>query len=151
MEHNKDAELMLQATSRRDMRALAFYLIYSMDRFDYTLPLEEIIDNFREGFNVEIPDDSLAVKIARGVTEGHVQLDEQIKPLLKNWKMERLGCCTRIILRIALWEFNQKEIAASVIINEAIELAKCFAEKDAYKFINGILDEICKKMGITDE
>ena len=34
-----------------------------------------------------------------------------------------------------------------IIINEAIELAKCFSEKDAYKFINGILDEAVRKSG----
>ena len=40
---------------------------------------------------------------------------------------------------------------AKVAINEAIELAKCFAEKDAYKFVNGILDEAVKKMGREEE
>jgi len=32
----------------------------------------------------------------------------------------------------------------NIIINEAIELAKCFSEDYAYKFINGILDEAVK-------
>ena len=36
------------------------------------------------------------------------------------------------------------DTASTVIINEAIELAKAFSEKDAYKFINGILDEAAK-------
>jgi transcription termination factor NusB len=33
-----------------------------------------------------------------------------------------------------------------IIINEAIELAKAFAEKDAYKFVNGLLDKISHKL-----
>lgn len=135
--------------SRRDMRALAFYFIYAADRFDYTISLEGLIDNFRRGFNLEIADDSLAITMARGAIDTREELDEQIKPLLRNWKFERLGCCTRLVLRLALWEVNQEDSIPSIVINEAIELAKTFAEKDAYKFINGLLDEACRKMGKT--
>jgi N utilization substance protein B len=39
------------------------------------------------------------------------------------------------------------DTSPTIIINEAVELAKCFAEKDAYKFVNGILDEALKKYG----
>ena len=67
-----------------------------------------------------------------------------IRPLLKNWKLERLGCCTLLILRMAFWELQQENAVTSIVINEAIELAKTFAEKDSYRFVNGILDEACK-------
>ncbi|MCK4517158.1 transcription antitermination factor NusB [Candidatus Babeliales bacterium] len=134
----------LRPESRRDMRALAFHFIYAMDRSDYAISIEEIIQNFRSGFNVEIDDDSLAVTMAHGAIEQREELDEFVKPLLRNWKLERLGCCTRLILRLALWELQQPNAIASIVINEAIELAKAFAEKDAYKFINGILDEAAK-------
>lgn len=134
----------IRPESRRDMRALAFHFIYAMDRSDYQVSLEDIIQNFRNGFNVEIDDDSLAVRMAQGAIEQHEELDELVKPLLHNWKLERLGCCTRLILRLALWELQQPDAIASIVINEAIELAKAFAEKDAYKFINGILDEASK-------
>jgi len=132
--------------SRRDMRALAFHFLYAVDRFDYTVTLEEIVENFRQGFNLNIADDSLAIKMARGAIEMRKELDEQIKPLLRNWRLERLGCCTRLIIRLALWELRQPESIPSIVINEAIELAKNFAEKDAYKFVNGILDEASKQL-----
>jgi transcription termination factor NusB len=50
-----------------------------------------------------------------------------------------------------LLEFKQPVAVANIIINEAIELSKCFAEKDAYKFINGILDEAAKVMQVPLE
>lgn len=134
----------LRPESRRDMRALAFHFLYAVDRFDYTVPLEEIVQNFRDGFHVDIIDDALAVVMASGAIEQRDKLDLLIKPLLRNWRIERLGCCTRLILRLALWELQQPDAIASIVINEAIELAKAFAEKDAYKFINGILDEAVK-------
>ncbi|MFA5074942.1 MAG: transcription antitermination factor NusB [Candidatus Babeliales bacterium] len=137
--------------SRRETRSLAFHILYAADRFDYTIDFEELIDVFRTGFNLEIPEDSDAIKMAKNIIESRQELDNQIKPLLKNWKIERLGCCTLLILRLAIWELMQKEIAPSIIINEAIELAKGFAEKDAYKFINGILDEYCKINKLYDQ
>ncbi len=138
----------LKVTSRRDERVLAFFLVYAVDRFDYTVSLDDVLEQFKDGFDVEIPRNSFSVELARGTIETHKDLDEQIKPHLKNWKLERLGCCTKLILRQALWELQQPDAIPSIVINEAIELAKMFAEKDAYKFINGILDEICKTLGI---
>ncbi len=138
----------LKVTSRRDERVLAFFLVYAVDRFDYTVSLDDVLEQFKVGFDVDIARDSFAVELARGTIETYKDLDEQIKPNLKNWKLERLGCCTKLILRLALWELQQQEAIPSIVINEAIELAKMFAEKDAYKFINGILDEICKTLGI---
>jgi|SaaInlLV_10m_DNA_2_1039722.scaffolds.fasta_scaffold07721_5 transcription antitermination protein NusB len=134
----------LTPKSRRDLRTLAFYFIYSADRFDYSETTEDIINVFLQEFNIDIEKDSFAIQAATGTIEQRNELDVQIKPLLKNWKFERLGCCTRLILRLALWELNQKDAVPGIVINEAIELAKAFAEKDAYKFINGLLDEAFK-------
>lgn len=136
--------------SMRDMRALAFHFIYAMEQFDYTVSLESIIDNFCRGFGLEVADDSYAVQIARGVVEERDKFDAEIKPLLKNWKLKRLSCCTRLILWIALWELGQPGAILNIVINEAIEIAKAFAEKDAYKFINGILDEVVRKRGMKE-
>lgn len=139
----------LKSSSRRDERIIAFFIVYAADRFDYTVGIDDIVEQFRAGFDVDILSESFALTLARGVIETRSDLDEQIKPYLKNWKLERLGCCTRLILRMSLWELRQQDAIPSIIINEAVELAKTFAEKDAYKFINGILDEIGKAMGLT--
>lgn len=139
----------LKVSSRRDERVLAFFLIYAADRFDYSVSLEDLLEQFKIGFEIDLPRESFAAEIAHGTIEARNELDETIRPHLKNWKLERLGCCTRLILRLSLWELQQPGAIPSIIINEAIELAKTFAEKDAYKFINGILDEICKSLGIS--
>ena len=44
-----------------------------------------------------------------------------------------------------MWELTNTEMHPTIVINEAVELAKCFSEKDAYRFVNGILDEFIKK------
>jgi len=135
-----------EGLSRREIRSLIFHLLYAMDAFDYQISLDELIDNFNRGFDLSIPIDSDLVKVTRTIIEQRHELDEKIRPLLINWRFERIGVCTRLILRLALWELLNKDIAPSIVINEAIELAKCFSEDDAYKFVNGILDELVKGM-----
>ncbi len=133
--------------SRREVRSLVFHLLYAMDAFEYDSSLNAIVDNFNRGFELSIPLNSEVFKIAEEVIENRNTLDQEIKPLLHNWRFDRVGVCTKLILRFALWELINTKTSANIVLNEAIELSKCFAEKDAYKFINGILDEAVKKMG----
>jgi len=137
-------DFVLRVGTRRDERVLAFCALYAVDRSDYTATLNEAIEDFKKNYNFSVTKASFAVKLAKGAIDNRVELEEKIKPYLKNWKMERLGCCTRLILRMALWELQRRGAIPSVIINEAVEIAKMFAEQDAYRFVNGILDEYCK-------
>ena len=133
------------ATSRRDVRSLIFHLLYAMESFDYTVSLSEIIYLFNREFETDIPENGEIVLTTQAVVDEREALDEKIKPLLSNWRLDRLGCSTRLILRLAMWEMNHDETHSTIIINEAIELSKAFSEKDAYKFVNGILDEAAKQ------
>ena len=137
--------------SRREVRSLILHLLYAMDAFDYSVSLESITDNFNRGFDLSIPFNSEVFKVAQIVIYDRNNLDDAIKPLLHNWRFDRIGLCTKLILRLALWELTNTETSANIVMNEAIELAKCFAERDAYKFVNGILDEAVKKMGRESE
>jgi N utilization substance protein B len=127
--------------TQREKRSLIFHLLYAAESFNYQSSLNAIIDNFNRGFNLDIPFDDEAVITAQTIIDQREQLDETFKPYLSNWRFDRLGVCTKLILRYALWELHNTDTQTNIIINEAIELAKCFAEKDAYKFINGILDK----------
>lgn len=154
--HDDQADMILQPASyddlsRREVRSLIFHLLYAIDCFDYDASLQSITENFNSGFELAIPINSEVFNIATQVVQKRVELDEAIKPLLHNWRFDRIGLCTKLILRLALWELHYTKTSANIVMNEAIELAKCFAEKDAYKFVNGILDEAVKKMGRESE
>ena len=131
--------------SRRDVRALIFYLLYAIESFDYQESLNAIVDNFNRGFDLDIPLDSEVVKAAQIIIDNRDSLDEKFKPLLANWRYERIGIATKLILRFATWELENTDTDSRIIINEAVELAKAFAEKDAYKFVNGVLDRMVKQ------
>lgn len=142
----QDTDVKEQADfSARDSRSLIFHLLYAMEGFNYEIPFDELVRNFNIGFDLRITPDSPVYTIALACIENRDDLDEQIKPLLHNWRFERIGVITKLILRLALWELDNEDTPPTVVINEAIELAKCFAEQDAYKFVNGLLDERVKK------
>lgn len=137
--------------SRRDFRILAFYLIYAIERGGYTASVEETIESFRKEWDIVIPPQSFSYDIASGVTEKEAELDKYYEPYLEHWDINRLGCCTKIILRMGIWELLHSDHVPSIIINEAVELAKYFAEKDSYRFVNGILDKINKNLHPEEE
>lgn len=137
--------------SRRDVRALIFYLLYAAESFDYQESLESIVNNFNSGFDLDIPMESEVVSVAQQIIDMRDELDEVYKPLLSNWRFDRVGVATKLILRFATWELQGSGTDPRIIINEAVELAKGFAEKDAYKFVNGILDKLVKKVGKEPE
>lgn len=130
--------------SRREVRSLIFHLLYAAESFDYQESLASIVDNFNRGFDLSIPMDSEVVRIAQEIIDKRDEIDELYKPLLTNWRFDRVGVCTKLIIRFAVWEIYFTETDARIIINEAVELTKCFAETDAYRFVNGILDKVAK-------
>ncbi len=133
--------------SQRDQRALVFHLLYAMDASDYETSLESIAENFSREYGCLIfPHDQVFIT-TRSVVATRDIVDEEIKKLLANWRFERLGMITRLLMRYALWELMFTDTPASVVINEAVELAKGFAEDNAFRFVNGLLDEWCKQNG----
>jgi N utilization substance protein B len=53
----------------------------------------------------------------------------------------------RLILRLAVFELQAAEaLPHSVVINEAIELARTYSTEDAVKFVNGVLDAIRRRL-----
>jgi len=126
--------------SQRQKRALVFHVLYIMDAFDYTVSLQGIVENVGRGFGYIIYAEDQVFVHAQAVIDKRHELDAEIQPLLAKWRFERIGVATRLILRYGIWEMSYTQAERTVVINEAIELAKCFAELEAYKFVNGILD-----------
>ena len=97
------------------------------------------------GYDINIPLDGEIVATSREIADKRDAIDEQMLPFLKGWKLDRLGLCTKIILRMGIWELFNTYTPGHIVINEAIELAQGFSEKDAYKFVNGVLDQAFKQ------
>jgi len=82
-------------------------------------------------------------QLVDGVRKNLERIDLEIEKHSLNWKLNRMSCIDRNILRIAIFEILFcDEIPLKVSINEAIEIAKTYGDKNSAPFINGILDQV---------
>lgn len=70
-------------------------------------------------------------------------LDALIEKNASNWKVARMPLIDRMLLRMATYELMHiSDTPATVVINEAVELAKEFGTAETPAFVNGVLDSI---------
>jgi len=81
-------------------------------------------------------------------TVGHVaEIDALIGSHAQHWRIERIAIVDRLILRLAIFELlHVPDTPPSVVIDEAIELARTFSEEEAVRFVNGVLDAVYKSL-----
>ena len=86
---------------------------------------------------------NFAMELVRDVWDHKQDIDALIKRASLNWRLERMTIIDRNILRMACAELlYMDDIPVKVTIDEAVELAKTFGDRDSGGFINGILDRI---------
>ena len=74
------------------------------------------------------------------VFDHRVELDAEIEKYASGWKAERISKTAMAIMRAAMCEIlYMEDIPNAAAINEAVELAKRYEEKDTAAFINGVL------------
>ncbi len=83
-----------------------------------------------------------ANKLVRGTLEKIEAIDDCIRTRAEHWRIERMAIVDRNVLRLAVFEFIYIDTPDTVVINEALEIARRFSTYEATQFINGILDAI---------
>jgi len=84
--------------------------------------------------------------LVQGTLERVDEVDLIIKRHLEHWDFSRLNKVDQAILRVSAYcLLYQRDIPASVTIDEAIDIAKEYGTDDSYRFINGVLDGIRKE------
>jgi N utilization substance protein B len=84
-----------------------------------------------------------AEQLAAGAQQAVEEIDGRIAAAATNWRLERIAAIDRNILRIGAYELmREPETPPSVVIDEAVEMAKRFGEADSPSFVNGVLDAI---------
>ena len=77
-----------------------------------------------------------------GTLKNLKSVDDRIRSRAEHWRIERMAIVDRNILRLAVYEFLYEDTPRTVVINEALEIARRFSTFEATQFINGILDGI---------
>jgi transcription antitermination factor NusB len=126
--------------SRHKIRELAVQSLFSIETTKDT-PEDAIASTMQLcDLTTEAVPDYLTFLVS-GTNEHQEELDEKIAKYLKNkWTVQRLSRIDRAILRVGLFEMeNSLEVPRKVAIDEAIQMAGDFGDKDSKSFINGIL------------
>jgi N utilization substance protein B len=131
---------------RRKAREYALQMLF---QWDIT---HDAIDQIAATFFQNQPEESAAViDFARSLVAGTIDHVEEIDRIIQrhaqHWRLDRMATVDRNLLRLATHEFmHDNETPKTVVINEAIEIARRFSTQESPQFINGILDSIKKEL-----
>jgi N utilization substance protein B len=126
---------------RRTARECALQMLYEYDIGKN--PRDEILQTF---WKMNRHPDSIgdfANQLFTGTVERLEEIDAVIQQNTKNWRLVRLAAVDRNILRLAVFELlSGSRTPETVVINEALEIARKFSTQESATFVNGVLDSI---------
>jgi transcription antitermination protein NusB len=129
---------------RRKARELAMQTLFCMDMVENKS--EELVERLSEVVESSPDIRPFCDMLVKGVVKNKTAIDQVIEQFSDNWKLFRMACVDRNILRIAVFEMlHCDDIPPRVTINEAVDIGKKYGTEDSGAFINGILDSIYQK------
>ncbi|MCB4790864.1 MAG: transcription antitermination factor NusB [Elusimicrobia bacterium] len=136
--------------NRRKAREAALKMLYLCDNCKFSI--EDAQKSYWEDIATSDSVHTFAKELLVGTLNKIDFLDQLIIKHTKNWKLDRMASIDRNILRLAAFEMiDTPQTPISVIIDEAVEIAKTFSTQDSGKFVNGILDKLKTARKAHDE
>ncbi len=130
--------------TRREAREQAFILIFEKS-FNSEAEIDEILDLAKELELIE--QDEFLENLVHKACEMQQEIDEHISGNARGWKINRIPKVPLAIIRLALAEILYfDDVPAGVSINEAVELAKKYANPEDASFINGLLGTVARSL-----
>jgi transcription antitermination protein NusB len=131
-------------SKRRNNRELALKLLFQIDVGN--LPPDEVLEIAYEELEPSAEDREQVEALVRGVLSEEAALDEIIGNLAEGWRLERLAKVDKNVLRLALYELRHRtDLPVSVVVNDAVEVAKKYSTEDSGRFVNGILGSFLRR------
>ena len=128
--------------NRRKSRELAMQALFYMD-MNPNGSKDTALERFCTNFTPSKKARPFFLKLVTGVIQTKSELDSIIENFSDHWKIGRMACVDRNIIRIAVYELMYcRDIPSKVSINEAVDIGKRFGTEESGAFINGILDSI---------
>ena len=112
---------------------------------------DEMTELLKTDFKFDKGDEEYVTFICDGVFSHIDTIDGSIQKNALDWSLDRMAKVDLAIMRVAVFEIlYADDIAETVSINEAVELAKKYSTQQSPQFINGILDSIYKAKGKSE-
>ena len=142
MSRRRARQFALQAMYQSDLTSAA--VAAALNSLWSGLMDDEGIDDQRAPESAEV---EFAQRLSFGATEHVATIDTLIESCSTNWRIARMSLVDRNILRLAGFELMKcEDIPATVTINEAVELAKLFGTAESRSFVNGIVDQMARRL-----
>ena len=126
---------------RTKARECALQMLYQWDATRE--PMDRVAGLFWQVRSSTDETRAAAERLARGAQAECETLDAEITRASDNWRFDRIAAIDKNILRLAAYELlREAATPSSVVIDEAVELAKRFGEAGSPPFVNGVLDAI---------
>jgi|SRR5579862_8080011 len=134
----------MPARHRSRQRALQVLFLWDLRRQTIDDALSAFYDTLssEEDEPQRAAPDEFMEKLVRGASEKAPEIDRRISQKSEHWRLERMPAVDRNILRLAVYEMNEMNTPAPVVIDEALELARQFSGDESVSFINGVLDAV---------
>ena len=143
---------MARGGGRRRSRIAALQALYESDSSRRT-PAEALTHiSAQERLAEDVTE--FAQDLIEGVLAQRDEIDAIIMRNAPAWPVEQLSPVDRNVLRLAIREMLRDNGApVSVIINEAVELAKRFGSDTSSRFVNGVLGSVARERNevVTDQ
>ncbi|MBW2268219.1 MAG: transcription antitermination factor NusB [Deltaproteobacteria bacterium] len=144
----------MRRAPRSASRQLALQVLYAVDlaaaRSQGEPDVMAVFSSVAANFDLPEGARAFAEELVCGVAEKRESLDEHIGRCARNWRVERMAAVDRNVLRLAAFELGRGEVPASVIIDQAIELARRFGDDPSPAFVNGVLDAVARELGCVE-
>lgn len=89
-------------------------------------------------------------ELLHGTITMQVEIDKTFQPYLGRLHGE-IDPIELAVLRVSTYELLKRpDVPYRVVINEALELTKKFGSVEGFKFVNGVLDRVAKKVRETE-
>ncbi len=136
---------MSEKLTRREVREGVFLLLFQSDLSG--IDIGETAEACEEAYEMSVTPEMIST--AKAVAEKYAELDEIIGQYSVKRAVNRISEVNKTILRLALYEiiYRSDSIPPRGAVNEAVELAKKYAEKQDSSFINGILGNYIRAVG----
>lgn len=129
--------------TRRKARESALQMMFAADviNVDSDVLTEDYWNELGET-SIDEKTREFANNLVAGALSNLPAIDDKIRTRAEHWRIERMAIVDRNVLRLAVYEFLFEDTPHTVVINEALEIARRFSTFEATQFINGILDAI---------
>ena len=133
---------------KKKARKLALQALYQWLMTNHEL--YEIETQFRLGNNMAKVDTDYFCKLLYGVPEQIKSIEDNLSPFLDR-DISELNPVELSVLRLSAYELLYcLDLPYKIVLDESVSLAKQFGSQDGHRYVNGVLNNLARKVRVLE-